>query len=498
MAVVSPPRINTSHYLLDQARRRLTPTLNTIPGMGAVERRLREHDWRQYPLAEPPAGSDLKTVMGDSGLPIVGHMIETFRGGPDYLMHVYRTYGPIHYSYTPAIPAVLALGPDATQAVFSNKNKDFSQKGWRPLIGAFFPRGLMLLDFEEHMYHRRIMQEAFTRTRLAGYVEHIDRVASHVVANDWAANDSRFLFHPAVKELTLDIASLVFMGHDPESDHDVINKVNRAFTTTTRAGGAIIRNGVPPFKWWRGLQARKFLESYFEERVVERRNATGTDMLTVLCHTADEDGNSFTDADIVNHMIFLMMAAHDTSTSTLTTMAHNLAANPAWQERCRDESARLGDGPLDIDALEKLETLDLVINESLRMVSPLPFNVRRTVRDTELLGHFIPAGTNVNIWPGLNHRLPELWTDPEKFDPDRFAEPRSEHKRHRYAFSPFGGGAHKCIGMVFGQLEIKTVMHRLLRRYRLELPHPGYRPKYDYAGMPVPIDGMPIVLRPLG
>jgi cytochrome P450 len=489
--------ISTPHYLLDQARRRLTPTLNTIPGMGAVENRLREWDWKQYPLAEPPPGSNLKTVMGDSGLPIVGHMIEMFRAGPDYLMHVYRTYGPIHYLYTPALPAVVALGPDATQAVFTNKNKDFSQKGWHPLIRQFFNRGLMLLDFEEHMYHRRIMQEAFTRSRLSGYVEHIDRVASQVVANDWPTNDGRFLFYPAAKELTLDIASLVFMGHDPGSDHDLVNKVNQAFTTATRAGGAIIRTGVPPFKWWRGEQARKFLEDYFEERVKERRKATGTDMLTVLCHTSDEDGNSFSDADIVNHMIFLMMAAHDTSTSTLTTMAHHLAANPEWQERCREESDRLGDGPLDIESLEKLETLDLVINESLRMVTPLPFNVRRTVRDTELMGYFIPAGTNVNIWPGLNHRLPELWTDPEKFDPARFAEPRSEHKRHRYAFAPFGGGAHKCIGMVFGQLEIKTVMHRLLRRYRLELPHPNYHPRYDYAGMPVPIDGMPIVLRPL-
>ena len=181
--------ISTPHYLLDQARRRLTPTVNTIPGMGMIEKRLREHDWPQFPLAEPPAGSGLKTVMGDSGVPVIGHMIETFRSGSGYLEHVYRTYGPIHYNYTTAIPAVLALGPDATQAVFSNKNKDFSQKGWNPLIRTFFNRGLMLLDFEEHMYHRRIMQEAFTRTRLSGYVEHIDRVASQVVAKDWPTND---------------------------------------------------------------------------------------------------------------------------------------------------------------------------------------------------------------------------------------------------------------------------------------------------------------------
>jgi cytochrome P450 len=486
---------STKDYLLDQAKRRLTPTPSTIPGMGLVEKRLKDRKWEQFVLAEPPAGSRLKPVMGDSGLPIIGHMIEFFRGGPDFAMEVYRKYGPIHYQQTPALSSVLALGPDATQAVFSNRNKEFSQRAWDPVIGPFFDRGLMLLDFDEHMFHRRIMQEAFTHTRLSGYVEHIDSVATQVVGNDWVANDPRFLFHPTVKELTLDIASVVFMGHEAGADRALVTTINRAFTTTTRAGNAIVRKPVRPLTWWRGIEARKTLEDYFSARVAEKRRDEGTDMFSVLCHSADEDGQRFTDADIVAHMIFLMMAAHDTSTSTMTTMAYHLAANPEWQERCRDESARIGDGPLDIEALEKLETYDLVINESLRMTTPLPMNFRRAVRDIDLLGYFIPVGTDVVTWPSMNHRLPELWTNPEKFDPDRFAEPRSEHKKHRYAFAPFGGGAHKCIGMVFGQLEIKTVMHRLLRKYRLELVRPGYKPRYDYGGMPVPIDGMPIVLR---
>jgi cytochrome P450 len=489
--------VSTTGYLLDQAKRRFIPTVNNIPGMGLVEKRLLNVDWPQCSLAEPPAGSGLKPVMGDSGLPVLGHIIETFRGGPNFVMHLYNTRGPVFYAESPAMPSVIAIGPDATQAIFSNRNKEYSQKGWHPVIGPFFNRGLMMLDFDEHMSHRRIMQEAFTRSRLTGYVDHIDQVASAVVA-DFPTDDARFLFHPAMKELTLDIASVVFMGHEPGTDHDLVTKVNQAFTTTTRAGGAILRTSVPPFKWWRGLKARKVLEDYFVERVKEqRRNADGTDMLSVLCHTEDEDGNSFTDEDIVNHMIFLMMAAHDTSTSTTTTMAYNLAANPEWQERCRDESDRLGDGPLDIEALEKLETLDLVMDESLRLVTPLPFNMRQTVRDTDLLGYYLPAGTNVVTWPGTNHWLPELWTDPMKFDPERFLEPRSEHKQHRYAFAPFGGGAHKCIGMVFGRLEVKTILHRLLRRYRLELARPGYQPRWDYGGMPIPMDGMPIVLRRL-
>jgi cytochrome P450 len=488
--------ISTRDYLLDQAKRRLTTPMLSFPGMGLVEKRLLKHEWKKFALAEPPPGSGLRPVIGDAGLPIIGHMIEFFRGGPDFVMHIYRTLGPVSYSYSPALASVLALGPDATQTVFSNRNKDFSQRAWDPVIGPFFKRGLMLLDFDEHLFHRRIMQEAFTRSRLSGYVEHIDRVVSAVVA-EWPTNDARFLVHPTMKELTLDVASMVFMGHEPGTDHELVTKVNKAFTTTTRAGNAIIRKGVPPFTWWQGLKARELLENYFAERLRERRNTDGSDLLTVLCQAEDEDGNRFSDDDIVSHMIFLMMAAHDTSTSTTTTMAYHLAANPEWQERCRDESARLGDGPLDIESLEKLETMDLVMNESLRMVTPLPLNFRRTVRDTDLLGHFVPAGTDVVTWPSLNHRLPEIWTEPDKFDPDRFAEPRAEHKKHRYAFAPFGGGAHKCIGMVFGQLEIKTVMHRLLRRYRLELVRPDYKPRYDWGGMPVPMDGMPIVLRPL-
>lgn len=489
--------ISTPHYLLDQARRRFTPSFNNFPGMGLVERKLLNTRFPERKLADPPPGSGLKPVVGDAGLPVIGHIIEMLRGGPDYLMFMYQTKGPVIFGDSPVMPAVAALGPDAAQTIYSNRNKDYSQQGWVPVIGPFFNRGLMLLDFEEHLFHRRIMQEAFTRARLASYVEQMDKVVSQVVADDWVVNDARFLLYPAMKELTLNIASMVFMGHEPGTDHALVTKVNRAFTVTTRAGNAIIRTGVPPFTWWRGLKARELLEDYFRERVKEQRGNDGTDLLSVLCHSADEDGNKFTDEDIVNHMIFLMMAAHDTSTSTATTMIYQLAGNREWQERCRDESNRLGDGPLDIESLEKLESLDLVMNESIRLVTPVQWAMRRTVRDTELLGHYIPEGTNVIAYPGLNHRLPELWTDPMKFDPARFAEPRNEHKRHRYAFSPFGGGAHKCIGSVFGTLEIKTILHRLLRTYRLELPRPGYRAVWDYGGMPVPKDGMPILLRRL-
>src|SRR5258705_2494643 len=283
------PTISSTDYLLDRAKRRFTPSITNFPGMSVVEKRLLAYDWPQHAMAEPPPDSSLKPVMGDAGLPIVGHMIEMFRGGPDYIHFLYKTRGPVLFADSPVLPAVTALGPDAAQIIYSNKNKDYSQQGWVPVIGPFFHRGLMLLDFEEHMFHRRIMQEAFVRTRLAGYTEQVDHVVSQVIANDWVANDGRFLLYPAMKELTLDIASMVFMGHEPGTDHELVTKVNKAFTTTTRAGNAIIRTGVPPFTWWRGPQAPHLLENYLAARLEERRGQGDPDLFTVVCRDQDDD-----------------------------------------------------------------------------------------------------------------------------------------------------------------------------------------------------------------
>lgn len=88
-----------------------------------------------------------------------------------------------------------------------------------------------------------------------------------------------------------------------------------------------------------------------------------------------------------------------------------------------------------------------MIKESLRLTAPVPSLARRTVADTEVLGHHLPAGTLVSVSPNVNHYAPEYWTAPRRFDPDRFGPARREDKSHRYAWMPFGGGAHKCIGM---------------------------------------------------
>src|SRR5882762_3243344 len=470
--------------------RRHRPTLGSFPGAGVVERRLRTHAWPARPLAGAPPGSGLVAVPGDAGLPVVGHTFEMLRSGPDYMMQRYREYGPVSWAHSLGTTIVAAVGPDATQAVLANKDKAFSQTGWEYFIGPFFRRGLMLLDFAEHHQHRRIMQEAFTRDRLAGYLASMDALIADRVTH-WAPGPLRF--YDVMRRLSLDVATVVFMARDDATDS---RRLTGAFNDMVHAGTAVLRFPVPGLRWSAGLRGRRLMEAYFRSTMPAKRASDGADLFAALCHAETDDGRRFDDDDVVNHMIFLMMAAHDTSTTTTCAMAYYLAAYPEWQERARAQSDALGDGPVDLDAIGTLTTLDLVMNESLRLVAPVPQVVRRTVRDTELLGHHVPAGTITAVSPWLNHYLPEYWTNPERFDPERFADGRREDKSHRYAFLPFGGGAHKCIGMHFGGLEVKTVLHRLLRRYRFEVA-PSYRVHWDTTALPFPSDGLPITLRGL-
>src|SRR6516165_9427816 len=118
-------------------------------------------------LASPPPGSGLKPVLGDAGLPVVGHTLEFLHNGLEYARRYYERFGTVFWVGSLGSRWVQVLGPDGLETVLTNRDKAFSNKlGWDYLIGPFFDRGVMLMDFEEHHHHRRIMQQAFKHERL--------------------------------------------------------------------------------------------------------------------------------------------------------------------------------------------------------------------------------------------------------------------------------------------------------------------------------------------
>ncbi len=470
---------------------RSLPSLAHYPGDRYLERVFRSTHGRVTTLADPPPGSGLQPTWGEPGPPLIGKTLMFMRYGPKLSLEQHDRFGPVSWTSIFGMKVCAVIGPDAAQRVLVNKDKTFSQSGWEWFIGPFFNRGLMLLDGEEHRYHRRIMQEAFTRPRVEAYTRHFAAIIDDEVPA-WPT-DRPVRIYPMVKDLSLRIATEVFMGAEPTEESQ---RIASAFEDCVRAGLSVVRFSVPGLRWHKGLRSRRVLEGYFRSRIPEKRASDDEDLFAALCHVETDEGHSFSDEDVVNHMIFLMMAAHDTSTITATAVCWFLARHPKWQERCREESLRFGDGPMDLAGTEKLETLDLVFLEALRLVTPVPGMARRTTEDTEICGHFVPKGTMVTVGAWASHLLPSIWADADSFDPSRFDEPRREDKQHRYAHLPFGGGVHKCIGMHFGRAEVKALVHRILLEYRLEVPA-DYEITWDMTSLPTPADGLPVTLRPL-
>jgi cytochrome P450 len=403
-------------------------------------------------------------------------------------------YGPVSEMTFIGDRWTVLLGPDACEAALRNADKAFaSGPGWGRLVGPFFDRGLMLLDFEEHHRHRRIMQAAFTREHLAGYTAALQEPVRRAVAA-WRPGPAVQVY-PALKSLTLDVATDVFMGGVEPTDRGELDRVNAAFVACVQAATCLVRADLPFTRWGRALAGRRLLEDFFRRHLPGRRDGDGTDLFSVLCRLRDDDGTAFCDDDVVNHMIFLLMAAHDTSTITASTMVQLLGQHPQWQERCREEAMGLPEHP-SLDELDRLEALPLVMKEALRLVPPVPVLARRTVKDTEVLGFHVPKDRYVAVMLHLSHHLPELWTDPERFDPERFAEHRREDKVHRHAWDPFGGGVHKCLGLFFAGAEVSSILVHLLRHHRWSVD-PGYRAPLSYLSLPYPTDGLPVRLTPL-
>lgn len=477
----------TARRLADRARRWVKRL--ALRGAAVVAHWQLRHETAPSDLSPVPQGCRLQPIPGDRGLPIVGHILAAASLPIEFLESRLKNYGAVSWMRCFTTPFVLALGPEASQEVLANNDHVFSQKGQEFLSGRFFNRGLMFLDFEEHHLHRRIMQEAFTRERLSGYLRAMDSLSSEAAATE--LQNGELLVYPYFKRALLDIATVVFMGGEPGPQSDLLNK---AFTDCLRAASAVVRYPVPGLRWSAGVRSRHALKVYFHTHVGARRTSGGTDLFASLCRARDQDGNEFTDEDVVNQMIFLMSAATETSAAAATATLHQLALHPEWQDRVRAESsAATCDGRVDLEALDRMPSLGMVVDESMRLFPPVPVLLRKTLADTSIQGHYVPKDTIVVVAPLLNHHMPSLWSAPHTFDPERFSDSRHEEGSHRFAYMPFGGGAHKCIGLHFAITVVKVIVHHLLRDYRVEM-RPGYRLEWDLTALPSPTDGFPVLV----
>lgn len=431
----------------------------------------------------------LKTIPGENGLPVIGHTLKFIKNCNHLFDEMHGKYGPVYYNRFLQAKAVHLLSPDGNEFVLLDRDKNFSsRKAWNKSLEKLFPNGLMLRDGDEHRYHRRLMGAPFKAHALESYVASMNPDIASTMAS-WGLQKD-FHFYPAIKDLTLSLASKIFIG---ESLSNEAGKVNEAFVDMVNASMVIVRYPMLGNKYQRGLEGRAFLENYFGSRVAGKQASDDTDMFAEISRAQSDDGTGFSKQDIVDHIIFLMMAAHDTTTSSLSSVCYALAKNPEWQDRIRAEITAHGKDSLGYGEMPEFDTAGLVLKEALRLYPPLPTIPRAAIKDCEFDGYKIEKGDQVFVSPAFTHRMSEIWSNPSEFDPERFSKERAEDKKHKHAWIPFGGGAHKCLGIKFAELQVKLVLFHLLKNYKIEVAQ-GYEMPYAPAPIGKPKDMLPIEL----
>jgi cytochrome P450 len=409
----------------------------------------------------------------------------------EFLQTRRERFGPnFAHGYFGFVP--FAVGePELVREVLLDRGSNFSSRmGWDFSIGRLFEGGLMLRDFDDHRAQRNIMQSAFRPAAMRGYLDIINPIIDDTLAKQSA--ELTFRFYPAAKKLGLRVAAELLLGVSLDARQG--RKIGRAFINAVRAAVAVVRRPVPPNLYWRGMRGRAFLKRYFTSQIEERRQSHRMDLFSQLCRATDENGDRLTDEEIAQHMIFVVLAAHDTTASAITTSIWALGEHPAWQDRIRAEVMGHPSPVMRYEDRDTLVETEWVFKEAIRMQPPVSFMMRRTVREVQLGPYALPKNLTVVPVSLITHYLPEWWTEPTRFDPSRFSPDRAEHKQHPGLYYPFGGGAHMCLGVHLATMQAKAFLYQFLRRYEVSLQGTGPT-QFQAIPIPHPINGLPVQLR---
>jgi len=446
--------------------------------------------------AMKPRRASLAHLPGEDAWPLIGNTFAALRDPFAHAERMYRKYGPVYRDHLFGVRSVAMLGPEANELVLFDRDRNFSSShGWGYLLDRLFPRGLMLMDFDEHRLHRKALGVAFKPAPMKAYLGALNegisrRIAEWHVLGGGPGDPANLRFYPAIKQLTLDLAATSFLGIElgPRA-----NAVNHAFVDMVAAITGVVRTPVPGTQMWKGVKGRAAIVAFLCDEIPRRRAGEATDLFSEVCRATKEDGSLLTDQEIADHMSFLMMAAHDTLTSSMTSLVFLLGKYQDWQEKLRAEMIGLGlrpGEPLPYERLNELVLFEMAFKEAMRINPPVPGIARAAVHDFQFKGCDIPAGTRVAISILFTHRMPELWQEPLAFDPLRFTE-EAVRARHKFAWAPFGGGAHMCLGLHFAYMQAKSFFHNLLMTTRVTLPA-NYVPRWQMWPIPKPRDGLPV------
>ena len=420
-------------------------------------------------------------------LPIVGNMIAFAKNPFEYMMGLRAKFGEIGEFRMFHQKMVLMTGPEANEVFFRAPDEQLDQNEAYKVMTPIFGKGVVF-DAPPHIKNQQlkmlmpVLRDKPMRTYSQVIVDEVEDLVK-----DWGDSGEINLLE-FMKQLTIYTSSHCLLGTEfryelneefAEIYHDLEEGMHPI---------AFIFPNFPLPVLRRRDKARVRIEELVTEIIAKRakKKEKSEDAFQMLIDATYDDGSKLSAHEITGLLVGTIFAGHHTTAGSAAWVLIELARRPEILKSVLSELDQLFgvDGEVTFQSLREIPLLERVIKEVLRLHPPLIFLIRKVNRDLQFKDFTIKAGKFVCTSPRVSHRIPEIFPDPEKFDPDRYLEGRNEDKIP-FSWIAFGGGRHKCTGNAFAMLQLKAIFSILLRRFEFELVDASESYEDDFEQMVV-------------
>ncbi|NOR79669.1 MAG: cytochrome P450 [Methyloprofundus sp.] len=420
-------------------------------------------------------------------LPLIGNMLKFGKNPYEYMSLLRSKLGEIGEFRLFHQQMILLTGPEGNEAFFRAPDDQLDQNEAYKVMTPIFGKGVVF-DAPPHIKDQQlkmlmpVLRDKPMRTYSKIIVQEVEEAVK-----DWGESGEVDLLE-FMKQLTIYTSSHCLLGDEFRYE------LNEEFSHLYHD----LENGMHPLAFIfpylpipilrRRDKARVRLQELVTEIIEKRakKEEKSDDAFQMLIDTRYEDGSPLSPHEITGLLIGTLFAGHHTTAGTAAWITLELARNPKEMDRVLEEFDTLygHDGEVTFQSLREIPVFERVIKEVLRLHPPLIMLIRKVAKDLPFKDYVIKAGKYVCVSPRVSHRIPEIFPDPEKFDPDRFTKERQEDAIP-FSWVAFGGGRHKCSGNAFAMLQLKAIYAILFRRYKFELVDAAESYQDDYKQMVV-------------
>jgi cytochrome P450 len=423
-------------------------------------------------------------VIYEKGLPVIGSLPEFIKSPINFFTRLARDYDELIEFNFAGMNVVLICDGDLAHQILVKEIQNFRKSDRDALImGRVLGRGLVTnTDFAHHKTQRKLIQPGFHFRRIQSYSETMSNYTSNFV-DGWDSG-LRDVSDDMVK-LTMYIVCKTLFNVDMHEMAEQADKIGHTMKIVQDCIDHQFNQMIDLPNWFPSPsniklnKARKVLDDTISKMISDRRAETPDtqdenaepkhlDMMSMLLDAKYEDGSSMSDQLVMDELITLFVAGHETTSNALTWTIYLLTQHPDIQRKLQEEL----DGVLEnrdahFSDLQSLIYTEMVIKESMRLLpSVWSLNARQANQDTQVSKYLFPKDKVVFISPYANHRNPKYFERPDDFDPERFSSERQQ-SIPKHAYMPFGSGPRVCIGQSFAMMEAKLILATLLNRFEV-------------------------------